>query len=179
MLTHEQFALIDRYAAAQTRLTQLAERMHHNLAEQTDLDGLERLVAVLERVALSGDRVEVTTAQAIGAKLRAAAAGAGDVSGAMPATPPGVAAGGEIVADLASISGEEGVPTSDAEQRPGREPGNEAASTGSAVTSAASDGPAAGTPVVVLKQQPPVSKPGRKRGWQGSRPDGAGEGDGE
>ncbi len=54
----------ERYATQQVRLQALADRMHHNLAETTDLDGLDKLIEALTRVLFHGDKIAVQSAQA-------------------------------------------------------------------------------------------------------------------
>lgn len=56
---------IERYEGVKVRLVALSDRMHFNMSANTDLDGLDRLVDAIEKVALRGDRVGVTTAQAL------------------------------------------------------------------------------------------------------------------
>jgi hypothetical protein len=64
----------DRYGGLKARLERLTERMHPALADGCDLEGLEAVADALERVALHGDRIEVTSAQRVAAERRAAEA---------------------------------------------------------------------------------------------------------
>jgi hypothetical protein len=75
--------LIERMGRLRMRLERVCERgMHHNLADQIDLDGLEAAVEAVEAV-LRGDRVSLLTSQKVAAIEAAAVA---EAEGRAPVT---------------------------------------------------------------------------------------------
>jgi hypothetical protein len=135
-----------RYCTAMERLRGVIQRMHPALARRIDLDSLETLTHTLERVH-AGLRVEVVSAQRHARQVL-------DLAGADVTGPQ--------AADSLDLS--EGIEDPD-------HTGATAAQPSGASDPAAPAGPAeldstAAPLVLKTKNKPPVSKPGRQRGWR-------------
>lgn len=175
----------ERYLGLRARLHSTVRRMHYNLARVTDLDGLDRLATALERVALHGDRISVSTAQAEAARVRAAAAQAAlradaEAAPAMGGHGAGVSAlpptfGGPIQAPLGATPSEAEVYAMVGEPlvEPvlGPVPAVVEPVIGPVEDSAALAAPAPLSPPaaplepLVVKQKPPIARKGRTRGF--------------
>ncbi len=151
----DQLQRIDRYLSLRERGAAVLERMHPNLATCCDLDGLERLLDALARVALHGDRILVTPAQARRATGADGAEGAGRPGGGEKSDhPPCDAEGAE------ELPPEETAPGSASpETERGAEPKPEAGGAPQPAEAHPSEG------ALVVAQTPPVAKKGRTRGW--------------
>jgi hypothetical protein len=132
-----QLRLEDRYLGLKARLERVVERMHPVMGHAADLDGLEAIADALDRVALHGDRIEVTSAQRVAADRRRA----------------------EVEQDVAALSGRErheplpveAVMVEEGAGLPPAEAGSLERTPGA---------------VLVVKQRPPVARPGRGRGFR-------------
>lgn len=87
-LTHDELHRADRYLNLKERFGQAVERMHHGMAQSADLDGLEKLLRAFEGVALRGERVSVTSAQAQAAAGRRRGGPLQRTRGERPKPPP-------------------------------------------------------------------------------------------
>jgi hypothetical protein len=64
-MTPELLAGMERYSQIKAWLQTTVDQMHYNLAAGCDLAGLEQLAKALDRVALHGDRIAVSTARRV------------------------------------------------------------------------------------------------------------------
>ena len=167
-------AQVEVYHALKSRLELTLAAMHYNLAGSTDLTGLEQLATALERVICCGDRISVGTAQGVAAANRAAerAAAAEAALLALPDLNGSSAHGVGVSALPAALGGPLEAPIGlpggmalDNEQLLAEgeilldEPAPPAA-----LASPLSP-PAPPLPPLVVKQKPPIAKPGRGRGF--------------
>lgn len=135
----------DRYLSAKQRLQLVVDAMHPGMAKACDLDGLDRLAAALDRVALKGDRIEVKTAHAVAHEAKAAATTLHEqVARAEMLNPEGV----------------EDPEVEDAAAAQRLSEGKAAEEARAAVVAARQE-----AETLVVKQTPPVAKKGRKRGF--------------
>lgn len=155
--------LMDRYCSQKQRLQDIVDAMHPNMARNTDLDGLDALEGALRKVALKGDRIEIKSAQRVALDAKAAA----------PAAPLLNPEGAEDLEAEAALLGNR-----HADLMPPAEEAADAATRGMPPMSAeiaevkaaaaalrAQHEADAAAPVLVVKQKPPIAKPGRGRGF--------------
>lgn len=167
------------YEGHRTAALAVVEAMHHNHAIACDLDGLGQIVAAFRRVALHGDRVSISSAQRVAAEARAQvalptdeeiAAAADHLLAEMEAAMNGgaaAAAAAELGPELPTPIQEDEPPAMTDAEREAHDAAQKAEALAEALgrrgkAPVESTAPA---PALVIKQKPPIAKPGRGRGF--------------